>query len=326
MTAIPNRKLGQSELEISALGLGTWQFSQGSGLVGKWWSVLDHAAIEEIVKISLEGGINWFDTAEAYGGGKSEEALAEALNALGEEANEALIATKWWPLMRTAGSLTKTIDERLTALRGRAIDLYQVHQPYSLSSETAEMKKMATLIREKKIRYAGVSNFSAKKMWRAHRELEKEGFPLVSNQVKYSLLDRRIEHNGILNTAKELGITIIAYSPLEQGILTGKFHKDEQLIKNVSPLRKMTSSFKASSLKRTLPLIDLLDRLALEYEASPSQIALNWLVTFHNETVVAIPGASKHSHAQENIGTLSFQLSQKHLQEIDQVSREVALK
>ncbi|MDX8365275.1 aldo/keto reductase [Cytobacillus sp. IB215665] len=323
---IPLRKLGKSNLEISALGLGTWQFSKGNGMVGRFWPVLEKEEIQEIVKISLEGGINWFDTAEVYGKGKSEEGLADALNGLGDKAKDALIATKWWPAMRTAKSITKTIDERLKALKGRKIDLYMVHQPFSFSSVKAEMDEMAELLKSGKIRHAGVSNFNEEKMREAHKVLDQHGFPLVSNQVKYSLLDRRIEKNGILDAAKELGITLIAYSPLEQGLLTGKFHKNPDLIKNMSGPRKHFSSFKTSTLERTKPLIDLLDKLADEYNVSPSQVALNWLIHFHGETIVAIPGATKKHHAQENIGALTFKLSQNHLDELDMVSRDVSVK
>ncbi|WP_352222830.1 aldo/keto reductase [Bacillus sp. SM2101] len=325
-TMIPLRKLGKSDLEISALGLGTWQFSKGNGMVGRFWPVLEKEEIQEIVKISLEGGINWFDTAEVYGKGKSEEGLADALNGLGDKANDALIATKWWPAMRTAKSITKTIDERLKALKGRKIDLYMVHQPFSFSSVKAEMDEMAELLKSGKICHAGVSNFNEEKMREAHKVLDQHGFPLVSNQVKYSLLDRRIEKNGILDAAKELGITLIAYSPLEQGLLTGKFHKNPDLIKNMSGPRKHFSSFKTSTLERTKPLIDLLDNLADEYNVSPSQVALNWLIHFHGETIVAIPGATKNHHAQENIGALTFKLSQNHLDELDMVSRDVSVK
>lgn len=243
-----------------------------------------------------------------------------------ELSEEALIATKWWPMFRTAGSITKTIDERIQALKGKTIDLYQIHQPFSFSSVRKEMKQMASLIESGKIRYAGVSNFDAAKMGEAHNVLKSHGFTLASNQVKYSLADRRIERNGVLNTAKELGISIIAYSPLEQGILTGKFHKNPDLIKKMSGPRKHFSHFKPAALKCTQPLIDLLDKLALEYSVSASQIALNWTVHYHGETVVAIPGASKKHHAEENIGTLAFKLSQKHLDEIDRVSKECALK
>lgn len=322
-THVPLRSLGNTDLKISALGLGCWQFSKGNGLVARFWPTLNQQDIQEIIQISLDGGINWFDTAEVYGKGQSEQALADALDSLGAEVDNALVATKWWPMMRTAGSITNTIGDRLRALKGRRIDLYQIHQPFALSSVRAQMDKMAVLLKEGKVRHVGVSNFNAAKMREAHAVLNQHGFPLVANQVKYSLLDRRIEHNGVMQAAKELGITIIAYSPLEQGLLSGKFHKNPEIIKNISGPRKYTSMFRPAGLAKTRPLIDLLDRLAQEYGVTTSQIALNWLIHFHGDTVVAIPGASKVHHAKENIGALGFKLSQAHLDEIDRVSRQV---
>lgn len=323
-TQVPLRKLGNSDLQISALGLGCWQFSKEEGLVGKFWPTLSQEEVDEIVSISLSGGINWFDTAEVYGKGKSEMALAESLHNLNVSEEEARIATKWWPAFRTAGSITKTIDKRLEALKGRSIDLYQVHQPFSFSSVKSEMEAMSELLRAGKVRHVGVSNFDEKKMREADAVLKKNGYFLASNQVKYNLLDRRIEANGVLEAAKELGVTIIAYSPLEQGILSGKFHKNPELIKNMTGPRKYSKPFKTEQLEKTKPLIDLLDDLAQKYEVSPTQIALNWLIHFHGETVVAIPGATKVRHAQENIGALQFRLTDEDMDAIDKISREVA--
>jgi aryl-alcohol dehydrogenase-like predicted oxidoreductase len=318
---LPNRSLGQSTLKVSPLGLGCWQFSKGNGFVGKFWPILNDTEIHEIVKISIEGGINWFDTAEVYGWGQSEKALANALKSLGELTDEILIATKWWPLFRSSQSLIKTIDNRISALQDLPIDLYQIHQPYSFSSIHSQMKAMAKLLRDGKIRYAGVSNFSAKQMREAYVVLKDYGFHLVSNQVKYSMLDRRIEKNGVLDSAKELGISIIAYSPLEQGILTGKFHRNPKLIQASKGPRKYQSKFKAGGLKLSNPVIQLLEELAVKHNASAGQVALNWLINYSGDSVVAIPGASKVSHAEENIKALTFQLSNDDLAQLSDVSR-----
>ncbi|WP_342439825.1 aldo/keto reductase [Paenibacillus sp. FSL L8-0436] len=322
-TAVTLRPLGQSSLSVSPLGLGCWQFSRGSGIVGRYWSNLKDEDILDIVRVSLEGGMNWVDTAEIYGGGKSEEALAHALDQLQQEGSlhaQPLIATKWWPMLRTAKSITSTIDERLTCLGGRSIDLYQIHQPFSLSSIASEMKAMAGLVKDGKIRYAGVSNYSAQQMVEAHRILQQYGLTLVSNQVKYNLLHRKIDVNGTMEAAKELGISIIAYSPLQQGILTGRFHKDPSQIRAVSRMRRMQSGLDEKSLARSKPLIDLLSVLAEKYGVTPGQIALNWLIHVHGDTVVAIPGASKVRHAEENIGAMSFQLVRDELEQLNEAS------
>ena len=315
------RNLGKSDLKITPIGLGCWQFSKGSNFAGKFWPKLEDSVTDNIVNISLDGGINWFDTAELYGNGASEKGLAGSLQKLGIKPGEVIIATKWWPMFRTASNIIKTIDVRLNALSPYPIDLHQVHQPFGFSSEQAEMKAMAELVKAKKIRYVGVSNFSARKMRNAWETLQKEGMHLVSNQVRYSLLDRKIESNGILDTAKELGITIIAYSPLAQGLVTGKFHDNPELLKNTG-YRKYMPSFKPGGLEKSRPVVDLVKTLAQKYEVTPSQIALNWLIHYHGETVVAIPGATKESHALENTGALKFRLSQEDMVLLHEISKD----
>lgn len=305
------RRLGLSNLMVSPIGLGCWQFSQGRGLGGGYWSVLSDEEIRDIVRASLQGGINWFDTAESYGGGRSEQLLARALKDLGKTSEDILIATKWMPFFRTARSILKTISRRTDNLAGFRIDLYQIHHPFSLSSTKAQMKAMARLAEEHKIRFIGVSNFSAKKMRRAQTMLAGLGLRLVSNQVRYNLLDRKIETNGILDTAKELGMAIIAYSPLAQGLLTGKFHEDPGLVHRTPGYRKYMGGFKQKGLDKSRPVIQALKELAEKYKVTPAQIALNWLIHFHGETVVAIPGATKVRQAQENTGALTFKLAER---------------
>jgi len=314
------RTLGKSDLRITPIGLGCWQFSKRNNLAGKFWPVLEDDMIQNTVRLSLEGGINWFDTAEIYGKGASEKALAQSLQKLGKKPGEVIIATKWWPMFRTASNIVKTIDDRLKALEPFPIDLYQVHQPFGFSSEQEEMKAMAELVKAKKIRYVGVSNFPAQKMRNAWKALQKEGINLVSNQVRYSLLDRKIETNGIMDTAKELGISIIAYSPLAQGLVTGKFHDNPDLLKNIG-FRKYSASFKPQGLIKSKPVVDLVKDLAQKYQVTTSQVALNWLIHYHGETVVAIPGATKESHAQENTGAMTFRLSLEDMKLLDDLSR-----
>jgi aryl-alcohol dehydrogenase-like predicted oxidoreductase len=313
------RPLGKSDLMVTPIGLGCWQFSKRNNMAGKFWPTLDDAVIRAVVKTSLEGGINWFDTAEVYGSGASEKALSAALTALGKKPGEVMIATKWWPMFRFASSIVKTIGNRLDALSPFPIDLYQVHQPFGFSSEKEEMEAMAKLVKAKKIRYVGVSNFSAAKMRSAWETLQKHGIALISNQVRYSLLDRKIESNGLMETAKELGITIIAYSPLAQGILTGKFHDNPELLSNIG-FRKYSGTFKPEGMARSKALVSKIKDLAVKYNVTPSQIALNWLIHFHGNSVVAIPGATKESHARENTGVLKFQLSREDMEMLDRES------
>ncbi len=315
------RNLGKSEIKITPIGLGCWQFSKQGNLAGKFWPSLEDDLIRDVIRISIEGGINWFDTAEVYGQGASEKILAKSLVALGKKPGDFVIATKWWPMFRTASNIGKTIDERLAALSPFPIDLYQVHQPWGFSSEISEMEAMAELVHAHKIGHVGVSNFSAKMMRSAWETLQKSGISLVSNQVQYSLLNRKIETNGVLETAKELGITIIAYSPLAQGLVTGKFHDNPDLLKNIG-WRKHSSRFKPKGLEKSRPVAELVKKLAVKYNATPSQVALNWLINFSGDTVVAIPGATKVTHAAENTGAMKFMLSSEDMHLLDEKSKD----
>jgi aryl-alcohol dehydrogenase-like predicted oxidoreductase len=316
----PLRRLGQSELMVSPVGLGCWQFSKGHGLFGNYWTVLDDSEIGRIISLSLEGGINWFDTAEAYGNGESEKALASGLRSLGKSPGEVIIATKWNPLLRRSSSIPGTIDVRLRNLAPFPIDLYQIHNPFSFSSIESQVLAMSRLVEGHKIRYAGVSNFSCRQMEEAHRDLQKSGLPLASNQVRFSLLDRRIETNGVLEAARDLRIAIIAYSPLAQGILTGKFHDDPKLIRSRPGFRKYMGAFKPRGLEKSRPVIEALRRIAPRYGATAAQVALNWLFSFYGETVVAIPGASRSDQVADLTAAMSFRLSGEDMEELDLVS------
>lgn len=309
------RRLGRTEIELSPLGLGCWQFSEGSGVVGAYWPRLSGDDMAAIVRRSLEGGIDWFDTAEAYGWGKSEEALARALTAVGKKPGEVVVATKWNPFGRFAGSIGGTIDERLRRLAPFPIDLHQVHQPYGFSTVEAEMDALADLVEQKKIRAVGVSNYGEARMRRAHARLQARGLSLASNQVQYNLLDRRIEKNGVLAAARELGISIIAYSPLAQGLLSGKFHDDPALLGRIG-MRRVRPEFRRARLARIRPLVELLKVVGQAHGATPSQVALAWLLQAHGDTVLAIPGATKLKHADENVGAMSLSLTPRELEEI----------
>jgi len=315
------RRLGKTDIEVTPVGLGSWQFSAGQGLAGKFWEAIPQSVVDQVVEASLAGGINWFDTAEMYGNGASERALAKALRSAGKTNGEVVVATKWSPILRTAASIKSTIQQRLTCLAPFAIDLHQVHNPLGFSSVEAEMRAMADLVADKKIHAAGVSNFNVSRMRRAHAALANYGLALASNQVKYSLLDRRVESDGTLAVAKELGVTIIAYSPLEQGLLTGKYHQNPKYVRTRPGPRKWMRRFRAQGLERSRPLIEELGKIALAHGATSGQIALAWLYQFH-QNVVVIPGASRIEQALENQGALELTLSPHELDRLDQLSRQ----
>jgi aryl-alcohol dehydrogenase-like predicted oxidoreductase len=273
---------------------------------------LEQPGVDEIVKAAIDGGMTWFDTAEAYGHGRSERALSSGLTSCGIRPGDVTIATKWAPLGRTAKSITRTIDDRLGALSPFPLDLHQIHMPFgSFSPLRAQVQAMVRLAEAHQIRAVGVSNFSARQMELTHAELAKHGIALASNQVQISLLRREIESNGVLDTARRLGVTLIAYSPLRSGILTAKFHDDPALVATMS--RKRRKLF-AGDLDYTAPLIEGLRQVAVSHSATVSQVALAWLTTYYGHTVVAIPGASKPHHAEEAAGAMRITLSEQETQ------------
>lgn len=322
-------RLGASNLEVTPIGLGTWQFSQSRGLAGSYWAAIPQERVVEIVQATIAGGINWFDTAEVYGNGASEESLAGALRELGVPRESYLVADKWFPAFRTARSIAKTFPAReraLAAIAGAvtataAVDLHQIHQPFSFSSVERQAAEMGRLVTEGRVRAVGVSNFNEGRMRRAHAELARVGVPLASNQMRYSLIDREIERDGVLNAAHELGITIIAYSPLSQGILTGRFHDGDDIHASHGP-RKWMRRFKPAGLAATRPLVECLRSVAGTHGCTPAQVALAWTVQMHGTRIVAIPGASSAEQAASNAAALAVRLSAQELAELDEKGRE----
>ncbi len=317
--AVMKRQLGNTEIEITPIGLGTWQFC-GSGFGRLYWNSIPQNEVNTIVKMALDGSINWFDTAEAYGSGKSEKAISTALVRAGKSDGEVVIATKWLPIFRTAKNITKTVGKRQKFLSPFQINLYQVHFPGSFSSIEDQMNAMASLVKEGKIRSVGVSNFSVEQMRQAHAALDKHGLPLASNQVRFNLLDRTVEKQGVLDTAKELGITIIAYSPLAQGLLTGKFHTDPGLVKKLPFYRKRATR---RMLEKSRPLVTLLEDISSSYNCTLSEVALSWVINHAGDTVVAIPGASKADHVAQNLRAMNLKLTGDEMKRLDEISRDI---
>ena len=314
------RRLGSTDIKITPIGLGVMQLAGGAkGMMGKAFPDLTEEDKNALVKAALDGGINWFDTAELYGFGHSEERLASALKTIGKQDEDVVVASKWWPMFRTARNIPKTIDDRIRFLDGYTIDVYMVHQPWGFSSPGAEMNAMADLVEAGKIRSVGVSNFNADRMRQAHAALQKRGLPLVVNQMHYSLLHRQIESDGVLETAKELGVTIIAYTPLGYGLLTGKYHKNPELLNQKSAFRRRML---ARDLERSRELVAALEEIAAGHGVTPGQVALNWLISFHGETVVTIPGATKVQHAKQSAGAMHFNLTDAELVQLDQLSQQ----
>lgn len=196
--AIALRPLGKTNILVTPIGLGVMELAGGGGLLGRMFPIIPQDEKNAIIKAALDGGINWFDTAEMYGGGVSEQSLATGLKAAGKSDEDVVIATKWRPFFRTAGNIPRSIDTRLRCLGGYSIGNYMIHNPHSFSSPEAEMNAMADLVEEGKIRSVGVSNFNPALMQQAYAALEKRGLPLAVNQMPYSLLQREIERKSVV--------------------------------------------------------------------------------------------------------------------------------
>ncbi len=316
------RELGRTGIRISPIGLGSAQFAGGG--FGSFWA-LPQPQVDAIIRAALDGGITWFDTAELYGGGRSERRLSAGLTHAGVKPGDVTVSTKWSPLLlRTARTIERTIGDRTANLAPFPLDLHQIHFPYGgLSPIRAQVRAMARLVEAGKIRSVGVSNFSARQMEIAHEELAQHGIPLASNQVQISLLHRKIETNGVLETARRLGVTLIAYQPLRSGMLTGKFHADRGLVAKLPRLRRMTTGLTNKNLDRTAPLLDELRTIADAHRATVGQVALACLITYYGDTVVATPGASKPHHAGEAAGAMKIALSDEETERLADLSTRV---
>ena len=308
-----------SDLEVSPIGLGVIQFAGGSKALQAVLPAIPDTDRIEIVKTALEGGINWFDTSELFGAGRSEEYLAEALDGLSEFSQQAIIATKWSPYLRFAGNIKKSFHEQLNKLDPYLIGLYQVHKPNSFSSLGAEMNAMADLVEDGKIRAIGVSNFKPEQIRQAQAVLKKRGLGLASNQVQYNLLNRQIEENGVLETARELGISLIAWAPLASGILTGKYHKKPEILARIPSVRRKRLE---KQLENSRPVIKVLDDIAMKYRSEPAQVALAWLIN-QGKDIVAIPGASRVGHVLEGIDAMNLSLTDEDMDRLNEISHRL---
>ncbi|MCX7841087.1 MAG: aldo/keto reductase, partial [Anaerolineae bacterium] len=213
-------RLGATDVFVPELGIGAW--SWGDTLFWSYGKTHNDRDVRAAIETALARGIHFFDTAEVYGNGHSERHLGEYIR---EKNASLIIATKFmpfpWRLRYT--NVIQALQRSLQRLNVPRVDLYQVHQPLPPIAPETWMKGMAEAVNAGLTRAVGVSNYNAAWTRRAHRALAERDIPLASNQLKYSLLDRRIERNGTLQTCRELNVTIIAYSPLEMGLLSGKY-------------------------------------------------------------------------------------------------------
>ncbi len=294
-------QLGKSDLRVPPLGVGTWQW--GEDLIWGFGNSYDRKAAEAAFSASVAAGLTFFDTAEVYGRGGSERVLGACVKTTDKPV---IIASKFAPLPQRIGrrTVTHALDESLKRLGVACIDLYQVHWPFPVISIEMLMDILADAVDAGKIRYIGVSNYSAVDMRRAHAALAKRGLPLACNQVRYSLLNRTPEVNGVYAACRELDIALIAYSPLAQGMLTGRYSPD-----NPPPgPRRFMPNFNRAALEHMEPVTQALRQIGAAHgDKTPAQVALNWLA--RQPGVLPIPGAKNAKHAEANAGAIGWDMT-----------------
>ena len=317
MIQVDQRQLGASGLTVPALGVGIWSWGDT-----RYWQYGQNYTREDVsqaYRACLNAGLNFFDTAELYGSGASERLLGECYR---EDGRPIIIASKFAPFPNrfSARTLLQALDASLERLGVAQIDLYQVHWPYSFINVNDMMDALAEAVRAGKVRTVGISNYSAKLMRKAHARLARYDIPLASNQVHYSLLHRNPESNGVLAACRELNVALIAYSPLEQGLLTGKFRLSNSEVAVVSRMRRLQSrNFRSSQRLKMEPLLQTMETIGRVHDKTIGQVALNWLLC-RDEVVIPIPGARNERQANENAGAIGWRLSTEEFNQIDLAS------
>ena len=277
---------------VSQVGLGTWQFGSREWGYGNAYAT---GTARDIVRRALELGVTLFDTAEAYGFGKSERILGEAL---GTDRTEAIVASKIFPVAPFPVVVRNRERGSARRLQLSRIPLYQIHQPNPVVPDSVIMPGMRTLLEEGRIGAVGVSNYSLERWRKADAAL---GSGVVSNQVQFSLaVPGPLE--DLVPFAEQEGRIVMAYSPLAQGLLSGKYTAENR----PGGVRRMNPLFGTENLRRAAPLLSVLRRVATTHDAEPAQVALAWLLSFPR--VVAIPGASSVEQLEFNVAASELEL------------------
>ncbi|WBB88796.1 aldo/keto reductase [Verrucosispora sp. WMMC514] len=278
---------------LSRIGLGTWQFGSR-----EWGYGPDYERLAaSIVRRAIELGVTLFDTAEVYGFGRSERLLGAALAA---DRDKVAIATKILPVLPVASVVQQRAVASAARLGVTGIDLYQVHQPNPVVSDHRTMRGMRVLQDIGLVAEVGVSNYSLRRWQVAEAAL---GRRVLSNQVRYSMLDRKPEED-LLRYAEQAGRLVIAYSPLAQGFLSGRYDANHP---PVGAIRRANPYFLPENLERGGALIETLRQVAAAHDATPSQIALAYVLRHPN--VVAIPGASSVEQLERNVAAAEIDLT-----------------
>jgi aryl-alcohol dehydrogenase-like predicted oxidoreductase len=307
-------KLGQSTLQVPRMGIGVMTWGDPKGMARLSPATLAYGGahgVEEEARafeVSVASGVTLFDTAALYSNGASERRLGELARG-----RDVLIATKFPSSLFSAGDkMPADLEASLARLGRERVDLYQHHFPRRPQDIPRVMNLMADAVDAGKVVAVGVSNYSAEQMRIAHATFAERGIPLASNQVEYSLLHRQPEVNGVLDACRELGVTLIAYTPLAMGALTGKY---SAAAARPTGLRRFLGAFKRKSLEDVEPVIALLRQIGNRYGMAPAQVALRWLI--ESPLVLPIPGAKTGKQAADNAAALTFALTAEEVDALD---------
>lgn len=338
--------LGATNVRIAPLGIGAWAW--GDRFYWGYGRQYGETESEAAFQACLAAGVNFFDTAEAYGQGRSERLLGQFIerhaapsngrarnpeeaeawaaqpaaqdvstNGRLVEAQPLVVATKFAPLpwRLFQNQLERALRGSLKRLDMEQVGLYQIHFPFHLRSIETWATGLAEVVQAGLAQAVGVSNYNTTQMERAQETLQKHGVPLASNQLDYSLLNREIESSGLLETCRRENITVIAYSPLGQGLLTGKYTPDNP------PGGIRGRRYGPEKLRRLQPLIRLMTEIGAAHGGkTPAQVALNWTMC---KGTVPIPGAKNARQAQENLGALGWRLNDDEVARLDEASAAV---
>lgn len=309
--------LGRSNLRVPRMGVGAMVWGDPKGLARLHPAQTAYGGAHGIdeerraVEVSIGAGINLFDTAAMYSMGAAERRLGELTRG-----RDVIIATKYPSgFSFKVEDFPKEVEATLTRLGRDSIDLYQHHYPNAKMSILDLMNRVADAVDAGKIKAVGVSNYSVEQMREAHAALAKRGIPLASNQVEYSLLHRKPEVDGMLDVCHELGITLIAYTPIAGGLLTGKYSAQNR---PGGFFRRILPQYNRKTLDAIQPVIKLLREIGGKYSKTPSQVALRWLI--ENPVVLPIPGAKNGKQAADNAEALKFSLTAEEIESLNQAT------
>ncbi|MHC4213949.1 MAG: aldo/keto reductase [Planctomycetota bacterium] len=313
------RKLGYTDVELTTVGIGTWALGGGGWEFG-WGPQDDKQAVDGILA-GLDEGINWIDTAAVYGLGHSEELVGKALK---EASSSPFVATKCsllWDSQRQisgclkAQSVREECHNSLARLGVDVIDLYQVHWPRPDEDIEEGWEEMAKLVEQGKVRYLGVSNFDIEQMQRVQKI-----HPIASLQPPYSMIRRGVE-DELLGFCSENDIGIVAYSPMQRGLLTGKFSHERIASLAQNDQRRRSPEFQDPDFSATLELVDKLKPIAERSGKTLAQLSIAWVLR-RDEVTSAIVGVRRPDQVVETAIAGDWNLSAQDVEEIEKLLSE----